>query len=228
MCPWVLDTPRIQNKASVIRAFKKVRSSVYYELPNTKILFGWCKRRSMEVITGKFYKMLLDERDRDAQRFWIIFSLLSIVNGGLLGFVINSRDVSLGLKLIASLLGIVLCIVWGLVQKRMSFWIRLWEKKLEEIEPLYFKELNEKSGCKTNGEEAKFPIDFKLFCNRRDSVYLQKKDHWTYWLETEEDRKYIYEFLREKGISTRRAGFLLPFIFGVAWIILAFFAIGTT
>lgn len=175
----------------------------------------------MEVITEKFYKMLLDERDRDAQRFWIIFSLLSIVNGGLLGFVINSRDLSLGLKLIASLLGIVLCIIWYLVQVRMRFWIRWWEEKLEEVEPLYFKELNLKSGCK-------FPIDFKLFRSRGDSVYIEKKDHWTYWLETEKDRKYICKFLHEKGISTRDAGSLLPFFFGMAWIILAFFAIGTT
>jgi hypothetical protein len=179
----------------------------------------------MEVCIENFYKMLLDERDRDAQRFWIIFSLLSIVNGGLLGFILNSKNPSSGFKLVASLLGIALCVIWGLVQRRMGFWIRWWEKKLEEVEPLYFKELHEKSGYRKNGkEEAKFPNDFKLFCNRHDSVYLEKKEHFTYWLDTAEDRDRIYRFLREKGISTRLAGILLPFFFGVAWIILPLLA----
>lgn len=143
----------------------------------------------------ELYKMLLSDRAHESKLFWIIFGVMNVVNGGLFVFVTENKDHPL--IWVASSLGIALCIVWGFAQRRIRGWVRWWEIKLEQVEPLYFEELNhilKRRGLTT------LPAGFTLFRNRLCAV--------------------------REGISTRLVGVLIPIIFALAWVIVLLWSIG--
>jgi hypothetical protein len=134
------------------------------------------------------YKYLLDERDRESQRYWQIFSVMSFVNGGLL-VVVTAQKAGPVLSALAAILGIALCIVWLQSLRRLRGWLEWWEGKLQDLEPRYLE------GLKTEAEKNKtpgLPDGFKLFVGRKGAVTL--------------------------GISTRTAAWLVPLFFGLAWV----------
>lgn len=106
----------------------------------------------------KIYLILINERDRDAQRFWVIFGVMNIINVAL--FASISKNLS-QTHIIAPIcvVGIVLCIIWALAELRMSAWIFWWEEKLRKLEPYYFKSITKLQ-----------PPNFKIFVERKTAV----------------------------------------------------------
>lgn len=110
------------------------------------------------------YSFLLRGREQDSQRYWVIFGVMNVINGGLFGFATsNTKDAPL--NFFTPLLGIGLCICWFLGVRRMSGWVKWWEKKLELIEPQYFSEIETKLP-----DNKKFIEQFKIFQNRKNAV----------------------------------------------------------
>ena len=77
----------------------------------------------------ELYSLLLSAREQDSQRHWVIFGVMNVINSGL--FVFAASAITLEpLKIVASLLGIGLCILWILAVRRMAKWVTWWESKL--------------------------------------------------------------------------------------------------
>ena len=145
----------------------------------------------------ELYKMLLSDRDHESKLFWVIFGVMNIVNGGL--FVFVKEKPNHPLIWVASLLGIGLCVIWLLAQRRIRGWVRWWEIQLETIEPFYFEELNQR---RSQVGLAPLPTNFTLFRNRRCAV--------------------------QEGISTRKVGVFLPLLFASAWVIVLIWSTGVS
>ena len=137
----------------------------------------------------ELYRMLLSDRDHESKLFWSVFGVMTIINGGLFAFVIQNPDHPF--IRIAALLGIGLCSIWALGQRRIRGWVRWWEIKLEAIELLYFEEVNQRR--KANSLQS-LPSDFTLFRNRQCAVH--------------------------EGISTRTVGVAIPILFAMAWVVI--------
>jgi len=144
---------------------------------------------------SELYKNLLDEREHESQRFWTIFSVMSVVNGGLLA-VVTAKEPGPLLRGLSALLGIALCVVWFQSLKRIRSWLVWWERKLQDLEPQFFAELNKEA--EKNGTPP-LPANFKLFKDRQPEVTI--------------------------GMSTRTAGWLIPLFFAVAWIVVLLSAV---
>lgn len=110
------------------------------------------------------YSFLLGAREQDSQRHWVIFGVMNVINGGLFGFAASTITPD-PLKIIASLLGIGLCILWILAALRMGEWVRWWEGKLERLESHYFSTIEYKPS-----EGAEFLKDFQVFRDRKGAV----------------------------------------------------------
>lgn len=110
------------------------------------------------------YSFLLGAREQDSQRHWVIFGVMNVINGGLFGFAASTITQE-PLKIVASLLGIGLCILWILAVRRMAEWVTWWEQKLEQLEPHYFSAVE----CKAP-EATEFLKTFHIFRNRKGSV----------------------------------------------------------
>jgi len=137
----------------------------------------------------KLYEILVNERERDCQRYWAIFGVMNVINSGLLVFSLSQKSAEK--VLLASFLGLVLCVLWWGAVLRMAGWVDWWEDKIKEIEmksPFENLEANDESA----GEDKPDTDAFKIFVGRRGSV--------------------------RRGISTRVVGWLLPVIFFVAWL----------
>jgi len=137
----------------------------------------------------ELYKILLAGRQDDAQRFWVIFAVLNVINGGLFAAVVSQSSMG-GVRIVAAIFGIVLCFVWASTQSRMTGWIEWWEEKLKEIEPGYIAELRTAA---TTPEATRVLSGIQIFINRKP-----RTSRW--------------------AISTRRIGWFVPLIFGAAWI----------
>ncbi|TET35368.1 MAG: hypothetical protein E3J72_11205 [Planctomycetota bacterium] len=152
------------------------------------------------VPMDKLYEVLFDGWERDCQRFWIIFSLVSIVNSGLFAFIIAKSSILHAsweyylLLFSVSLLGAALCIIWYRALTRMAGWMGWWENKLEELEPVYFKAYQQ-----IDGGEYNLPHGFNIFVGRKGAV----KD----------------------GTSTRKAGKILSLFFLAAWLVVSIISI---
>jgi len=138
----------------------------------------------------ELYKLLFDGRDQDSQRFWTVFNLMSVINGALIAVVASQNPPQI-MKVIASLTGIFLCIIWFLVQRRFHGWVVWWEEKLEECEPFCLEEINKERQKK---KLSVLPDTLVIFKRRKCAV--------------------------TKGISTRIAGWLLPLGFIIVWLII--------
>jgi hypothetical protein len=140
----------------------------------------------------ELYKMLLSDRDHESKLFWSVFGVMTIINGGLFAFITQNPEHPF--IWITAFLGIGLCTIWALGQRRLKGWVRWWEKKLEAIERLYFEELNQ--GLRANSLET-LPDGFTLFRNRQCAVH--------------------------EGISTRTVGIAIPLLFAAAWVLILVF-----
>lgn len=118
----------------------------------------------VEVTVKDLYLLLLSGREQDSQRYWVIFSVMNVINGGLFGFAVSTITPE-PLKIIASLVGIGLCVLWILGVLRMAAWVRWWEQKLESFESPYFSEIGSNSP-----ETTKFLKDFEVFRKRKNVV----------------------------------------------------------
>jgi hypothetical protein len=141
---------------------------------------------------GEIYEYLVKGREEDSKRFWTIFSLMSVINSGLLAGYPLANQIPV-LEFWIPILGVILCITWYLTIRRMHAWVAWWEKKLVEFEPKFFEEINAQRKKKRISE---IPDTFAIFQNR--------------WLD------------RSVGISTRVAGWLIPLLFSISWLILFF------
>lgn len=110
------------------------------------------------------YLLLLSGREQDSQRYWVIFSVMNVINGGLFGFA-GSTITPEPVKIIASLVGIGLCILWILGVRRMDAWVKWWENKLERLELHYFSEIGSNSN-----EVTQFLKDFEVFRKRKNVI----------------------------------------------------------
>ena len=110
------------------------------------------------------YSFLLGAREQDSQRHWVIFGVMNVINGGLFGFAASAITQE-PLKIVASLLGIGLCVLWILAVRRMAEWVTWWESKLEQLEAHYFSAIE----CKSP-DETEFLKKFHVFRDRKDSV----------------------------------------------------------
>jgi len=120
--------------------------------------------QTVEVTVKDLYLLLLSGREQDSQRYWVIFSVMNVINGGLFGFTVSTITPE-PLKIIASLVGIGLCVLWILGVLRMAAWVRWWEQKLESFESHYFSEIGSNSP-----EATKFLNDFEVFRKRKNVV----------------------------------------------------------
>jgi hypothetical protein len=78
------------------------------------------------------YKLLLESRREESDRFWTVFSLLVAINGGLLAFSgVAFRDPE---GIVPCIFGIAICAVWALLQRGYRFWVLTWERRLGELE----------------------------------------------------------------------------------------------
>lgn len=83
------------------------------------------------------YEIAFDGSKDDSARFWTIFYLMSLVNGGLFGIVVTSGTTLTSYKILVAILGLAICVIWVLIQRRMHYWCDWWDKKLVELEPEY-------------------------------------------------------------------------------------------
>ena len=79
------------------------------------------------------YEIAFEGSKDDSARFWTIFYLMSLINGGLFGIVVTS-NAEAAYKLLVAALGIAICVIWFLIQRRMHYWCDWWDSKLEELE----------------------------------------------------------------------------------------------
>jgi hypothetical protein len=145
----------------------------------------------------ELYKMLINIRENDAKRFWTIFSLLSIINAGLLA-VLYAKDSITSLRIITPALGFVLCIIWILAQRSIGGWFRWWGDKIREIEPYFLEEINLQRKNANLGEFKKYIL----------IDHIPKNNSF-----------------KNFTISTVTTGWLVPTIFAVLWLILLFLAL---
>ena len=112
----------------------------------------------------ELYKLLLVERENDSKRYWTIFNLMNIINAGLLALILTKGKPNEYFQDLAACFGIILCVVWFLAELRMIGWIRLWEKKIKDIERCYLKEINLISESKNL-----YDLGFRIFRHRKIS-----------------------------------------------------------
>jgi hypothetical protein len=68
------------------------------------------------------------------------------------------------LAILVATLGVLLCVLWFGLQRRMAAWIEWWERRLELLEPLYFARF-------ADSNEKHWPTsDFHLFEHRRADI----------------------------------------------------------
>ena len=88
------------------------------------------------------YEIAIDSLRDDSARFWVVYNVMSVVNGGLFAFM-NSTGSPHAIRLITCGLGIVLCAVWYGIQSRLRWYLDYWDKKAAEFEPEYQKQVGD-------------------------------------------------------------------------------------
>lgn len=138
------------------------------------------------------YAILVDGRERDARRFWIVFGVFGAINGVLFGAVVASGPPR-GPTLAACGLGAASCLLWIGGALRTAAWTRWWEDRLARLEPEVFAALRDGAGDASAG---RLPSWFTVFEERRLDLGFN-------------------------GLPTQVIGWLLPALFLAAWIALA-------
>ena len=115
------------------------------------------------------------------------------MNGGLLAFMVSS-SIDPKVKLCIAIVAAFICVLWLLIQARMGFWSLSWENKAACIEELYVADINKER------QQNKLPPLPKIFIDRKPKNRIKGEKRWP-------------------GMSTRKAGVYLPFLFLLAWIV---------
>ncbi len=121
----------------------------------------------------ELYKILLEERDKDSKRYWTIFSLMNIINAGLLAAIASRENPDIFLKVLASNFGMILCAIWLFAELRMLSWISLWERKIRDMERCYLKEIHP-----TSGSEDLYELGFRIFRQRKNPWWAFLPTRW--------------------------------------------------
>jgi len=72
-------------------------------------------------------------RTADANRYWLVFQVMSAINTGMITFSVKYLDRPLAFIPVA-MVGAVLCYLWWGMQLRYALWARWWDRKVREIE----------------------------------------------------------------------------------------------
>ena|SRR6266850_4977052 len=91
--------------------------------------------KATRVALGCLFDKTYEAYQSDDERFWKLFNLMTLVNGGLLALVSSSHVV--GLQRGASSVGLLLCMVWWGMQSRYGWWCSWWDEILAKAESQY-------------------------------------------------------------------------------------------
>jgi len=157
-----------------------------------------------------YYRVAFDAFQKDAERYWTVFNLMSIINGGLFIFVLNAKA-TLIIGGVAGF-GLALCIIWALVQRRYQYWVNQRQDVLKKLEELYIKEIKLTDAESLKQEIAPIYGKNPLEQNSNTVFKCWKAGFWNW-----KNLKQISRCLRDHGISTRNAGWIVPCLFLLAW-----------
>ncbi|MBU1206761.1 MAG: hypothetical protein KKH04_07530 [Proteobacteria bacterium] len=142
------------------------------------------------------FEVCVKQMNEDNSRFWTVFHVFTLMNGGLLALSASSStnpEVKLGIAIVAGLI----CVLWRQIQARMGFWSRRWEEDAERIEELYVADVNEE---RQRNNLPPLPNTAKVFLGRKPKTRGKGEKRWP-------------------GMSTRNAGTYLPLLFLLAWVL---------
>jgi hypothetical protein len=143
------------------------------------------------------YEVCIKQMNEDNSRFWTIFHVFTLMNGGLLAFSASSST-NWEIKLCIAIVAGVICVFWWRIQERMGFWSRKWEDKADSIEKLYVADVNEE---RQRQYLRPLPGSAKVMAGRKPK---EREDGVKRW----------------PGMSTRKAGRYLPRLFFLAWVVI--------
>ncbi len=142
------------------------------------------------------FEICVTQMNEDNRRFWTVFHVFTLLNGGLLAFFASSSTdpkVKLGIATVAGLI----CVLWRQIQARMGYWSRRWEDEVERLEKLYVDDINAQ---RKQDNLSPLPNTATVFLCRKPKKRGRGEKRWP-------------------GMSTRRAGTYLPLLFLLAWVL---------
>lgn len=83
----------------------------------------------------EFYKIAHECRNADSTRFWQMFAVMTAFNAGLLAFV-SAQKTEITCVHWYGALGAIVSLLWWGMQRRYLWWVKHWEEKLREFEPI--------------------------------------------------------------------------------------------
>ncbi|MEW5818065.1 MAG: hypothetical protein AB1798_22070 [Spirochaetota bacterium] len=83
----------------------------------------------------ELYKIAHECRNADSTRFWQMFAVMTAINAGLLAFV-SAQKIDTALVPYCGALGAIVSLIWLGMQIRYLWWVKHWEGKLREFEPI--------------------------------------------------------------------------------------------
>ncbi len=157
-----------------------------------------------------YYRIAFEAFQKDNERYWTVFNLMSIVNSGLLIFAMKSETTMVMRG--GAVFGLFLCLIWALVERRYQYWVNRWQSKLACLEPFYLKEI------KTSDPKEDYTALPKMYGENLMDVRYQTLKVWTrsFWMK--QNLNGVAKHFRDHGISTRNAGWVIPCLFALAWI----------
>ena len=142
------------------------------------------------------FEVCIKQMNEDSSRFWTIFHVFTLMNGGLLAFAASSStkpEVKLCIAIVAGLI----CVLWRQIQARMGFWCQQWDEEADRIEGLYVAEVNAE---RQRNNLPSLPNTAKVFLGRKPKLRSKSEKRWP-------------------GMSTRNAGTCLPLLFLLGWVL---------
>lgn len=82
------------------------------------------------------FKFVLDTRNFEITNFWQRSNYFLVLNTGLAIGFFNLKSDSGGYRLLAAILGVVVCLLWNRVALGSKFWQVHWEGKLAQVEKM--------------------------------------------------------------------------------------------
>ena len=104
----------------------------------------------------ELYRLQVDTHEHDSARYWTIFNLMSVINGGLIAIVV-STDPGLLVKYFLSGFGVLNCVVWFMVQRRFAYFVKCYKLRRFVAGKYYFPAVLE--GHKDDDDMRIEPLD---------------------------------------------------------------------
>ncbi len=158
------------------------------------------------------YKIAYEARREESTRDWTVFSVMSSINGIMFVLIIKG-DCNQKYSVLVPILGIVICIIWFLIQIRFKNWCKWWDDKLIKLEPYYIEQINKE---RESLSKPPLPADLRLFQEPKKQ-------------QCECTIKYLYKCIKSffklpwTGISTRWGGCFMALLFLIMWIVYIFY-----